>query len=123
MALASLIWLLFNFLLASGSTHVDCPSACFCDSKNAEQIPGGVGLKINCHPTLGASDTFNIKLPSNTIQLDLAKYGLREIKSDTFSGLVYLQKLDLQGNSRSRLSFKRSMHCRYVFRFQVTKST
>lgn len=82
---------------------MDCPIGCFCDTKNAENIPGGQGLKINCHPTLSATSTFDIKLPSNTIHLDLAKYGLREIKAETFAGLVHLQKLDLQGNKINKI--------------------
>ena len=82
---------------------LECPSACFCDTKNVDYIPGGQGLKINCHPTLSASNTFDIRLPTNTIQLDLAKYGIRHIASETFKGLVHLQKLDLQGNNIEKI--------------------
>lgn len=95
-----LLWLLGQ---AEANSVMDCPIGCFCDTKNADNIPGGQGLKINCHPTLSATGTFDIKLPSNTIHLDLAKYGLREIKADTFAGLVHLQKLDLQGNNIDKI--------------------
>lgn len=83
----------------NGNVITDCPIGCFCDTKSVDSIPGGVGLKINCHPTASASGTFDIRLPSNTVQLDLSpKYGLERIKGNTFAGLVHLQKLDLQGN-------------------------
>lgn len=61
-------------------------------------ISGGQGLRINCHPDLSVTGSFDIRLPTNTIQLDLAKYGIRQIKAQTFAGLVHLKKLDLQGN-------------------------
>ena len=87
--------------LACVSANVnDCPLTCFCDKKPFQSIPGGFGLKINCHPSVSESiSRFNIKLPTSTVQLDLSNYGLKEILSETFAGLVHLQKLDLQGNS------------------------
>ena len=79
---------------------IECPLTCFCDKKPIQSIPGGFGLKINCHPSVSESTAkFKIKLPTSTIQLDLSNYGLTEILSDTFAGLVHLQKLDLQGNN------------------------
>ena len=90
---------LFIITVAVGSEDPTvCPIGCFCDSKASEGLPGGQGLKINCHPTLSATGTFDIRLPANTVQLDLAKYGLKEITPETFVGLLHLQKLDLQGN-------------------------
>ena len=53
-------------------------------------------MKINCHPDLTVTGLFDIRLPTNTVQLDLTKYGIRQIKIQTFAGLVHLQKLDLQ---------------------------
>jgi Leucine-rich repeat (LRR) protein len=82
----------------------DCPVGCFCDSKASNAVPGGQGLKINCHPLKSTTGTFDVKLPKNTIQLDLAKYGLREIRQDTFAGLTYLEKLDLQGNKIAKIA-------------------
>ena len=81
----------------------NCPMTCFCDQKPVGEeaaIPGGYGLKVHCLPSVdsGKSDSFNIRLPSNTIHLDLANYGIREIEAETFLGLLHLQKLDLQGN-------------------------
>ena len=95
-------WLLFvlNFsgTVESLTTVPECPMGCFCDTKAIDTIPGGYGLKIQCYPTTTATGTFDIRLPSNTLALDLTKYGLTEIQADNFAGLVHLQKLDLQGN-------------------------
>ena len=86
---------------AFASTN-NCPMTCFCDQKpvGEETIPGGYGLKVHCLPSVesGKSSSFNIQLPSNTIHLDLANYGIKEIEAETFLGLLHLQKLDLQGN-------------------------
>jgi hypothetical protein len=35
-------------------------------------------------------------LPANTIQLDLAKYGLKSLAANAFVTAPHLQKLDLQ---------------------------
>ena len=95
-----LIWLILHWLLVSGVQSNDCPMTCFCDQKPVgDELPGGFGLKVHCLPSLDSDkDTFTIKLPTNTIQLDLANYGIKEINAETFMGLVHLQKLDLQGN-------------------------
>ena len=94
-----LIQALVNFCVVYGNSINDCPISCFCDTKSGiDSIPGGQGLKINCHPDLSETESFDIRLPSNTVQLDLAKYGISYIGMETFAGLVHLQKLDLQGN-------------------------
>ena len=97
-SLALILWIItLNWVSAN---VIDCPLTCFCDKKPIQSIPGGFGLKINCHPSVSESTArFKIKLPTSTIQLDLSNYGLKEILSDTFAGLVHLQKLDLQGNN------------------------
>ena len=92
-------WLTVIVGIVQSSTVVpECPMGCFCDTKVIDTIPGGLGLKINCYPTTSATGTFEIRLPSNTVQLDLTKYGLTEVHVNNFEGLVHLQKLDLQGN-------------------------
>ncbi len=72
----------------------DCPAGCYCDVKRSG---AEVALKVNCHPlTSGAMDFAS--LPSNTFHLDMAKYGLKELRKDMFRTTPQLQKLDLQGN-------------------------
>ncbi len=98
----SVLLLLYFFTVANVKTQtISCPEGCFCtETRNAKTIPGdGLGLKINCHPTIDTEKgKFNVQLPPNTVQLDLAKYELRVIESSTFRGLAALQKLDLQNN-------------------------
>ena len=93
-----LIQILLYVNYVYGNEPNNCPKACFCDTKNVDTIPGGQGLQINCHPDLSVTGSFDIRLPTNTVQLDLTKYGIRQIRTQTFAGLVHLKKLDLQGN-------------------------
>lgn len=61
-----------------------CPDGCFCDTRRLPDLPGEVGLKIDCHPLAGsATNVFN-ELPINTVSLDMSRYGLDEITEDMF---------------------------------------
>ena len=100
-------WWAWPFLLAglylnptAGSPG--CPPGCYCLKQRSELVPEGSGLKINCHPLSSGPLNFSL-LPSNTIQLDLAKYGLKDLGADAFESAPYLQKLDLQNNEISRI--------------------
>ncbi len=69
------------------------------------QIPDGFGLRINCHPTTSGTLNFSL-LPSNTIVLDLAKYGLNTLPRDAFMSAPNLQQIDLQNNGISSIDPK-----------------
>lgn len=85
--------------LGAQDDGLTCPEeGCFCDSRNVAGIPGGIGLRISCHPLETTSGILSVRLPQFAYQLDVTKYGLTSVARDTFAGLIYLEKLDLQGN-------------------------
>lgn len=75
-----------------------CPDGCFCDDKKASHVPGQTGLKVQCLPLAEGVSMDWSALPAQTIQLDLAKYGLEELTAHHLTSMPYLQKLDLQNN-------------------------
>jgi Leucine rich repeat len=81
---------------------VACPPGCYCVERKSDLVPDGLGVRINCHPLSSGPLNFSL-LPSNTIQLDLAKYGLKSLRSVAFESSPYLQKLDLQNNEISQI--------------------
>ena len=67
----------FFGIIATGSSGYNCPPGCYCDDKRASHVPGGVGVKISCHPLKSGTLEDFASLPNTTVQLDLAKYGLK----------------------------------------------
>ncbi|TRY63453.1 hypothetical protein TCAL_01835 [Tigriopus californicus] len=82
----------------TASTAFVCPDGCFCDVKKASHVPGQSGLKVQCLPLVADVSMDWSSLPAQTIQLDLAKYGLNELTAQHLASMPYLQKLDLQNN-------------------------
>ena len=64
-----------------------------------------MALKINCHPlqqqAAGSMDFTSF--PANTLTLDLANYGLKNLTYEMFISVPHLQKLDLQNNEISHI--------------------
>ena len=89
-------------LTASVNSPVDCPPGCYCVERKSDLVPDKLGIRINCHPLLSGPLNFSL-LPSNTIQLDLTKYGLKSLSVNAFESATYLQKLDLQNNEIFRI--------------------
>jgi len=79
------------------NTLAACPPGCYCVERKSDLVPDKLGIRINCHPLSSGPFNFSL-LPPNTIQLDLAKYGLKNLSANAFESATYLQKLDLQNN-------------------------
>ena len=95
-------FLLSGLYLRPTAGSPGCPPGCYCLKQRSELVPEGSGLKINCHPLSSGPLNFTL-LPANTIQLDLAKYGLKSLPANAFESAPYLQKLDLQNNEISNI--------------------
>ena len=111
------ICLLADWILPERVSGVaSCPPGCYCVERKSDLVPDGVGIRINCHPLLSGPLNFSL-LPASTIQLDLAKYGLKSLASNAFASSPYLQKLDLQNNEISKIedgAFRNLLHLELV---------
>ncbi len=100
MAPARLLLLLAAFAALFGSALAvapKCPAGCFCSGSGSGSGSSGGGSKVECYPMANGGVDF-ASLPPDTVHLDLAKYGLKELTAGMFAATPRLEKLDLQNN-------------------------
>lgn len=99
----------------SSSTTGGCPSTCRCGHRRAPH-QGTVQTTVICHASNISQPSLLLGLPRDTEVLDLTSNDLQELDDASFSSLVRLRDLDLDGNritgvesALANLSFLRSL--------------